>query len=373
MENKEDNNISFDSKIGKAKGSKNPLIIGVIIAVIVVIALGVGYYIYRQSNITEIAIGLSDIELTDDLKSEMNSIVGQAESYFETNRAEDILTSQYGLLYSYKNKTNIIASDIAKDSSLKIDTLAEMDILYIRPADVLEGSSDNNIAIFLSVNTSSGYYVVSTNGEEATFTEEEFRNLLMKYAPTHNSVRNPIRGSDEHTAIITGAGVADSDFDIKHIACDDLYAVVVASRISNPADIREIVLMNNNGWNVINGDLAKAENSYLEINSAYPDLDLGLLPIYNLADFDAMDTVDMEPIVDSLIELNMLTEADRENIYAVGCGRFAYVQTAGGKRLVGYINDDKQLEFNEADNINEVISIMVQCEENPPVFIARFE
>lgn len=369
-----ENNISFESKIGKDNKNGKGKIIALTAVIVIIIACIVGYYIYRRSNISEIAIGLSDIDLTDDIKSEMQDIALKAEAYYEKNKTEKILTSQYGMLYSYKDKMNVMASDVEEGSGASKDELAEMDILYMLPKDALSiTDSEEGLAIFVSINSSSGYYVASSNGDGAIYTEEEFSNLLMKYAPTHGDVRNPVRGSDEHTEIIKAAGLEGDDFDIKHIACDDKYAVVVANSITDPQNIKEEALVNDDGWKVVNEDLAEAENSYIEINSVYPDMDLGLLPIYNISDYEHITTSGMSKIVDSLVSQGVMTEDEKEDVYACGCERFAYVQTTSGKRFVGYLNDEKQLQFNEFTSIEEVLAYMVECQENPPVFIARFE
>ena len=367
-------NVSFDSNIGKNKKSKKNIIIAVLVAIAVVVCGSIGYCFYRKSNITEIAVGLSDIELNDELKADMKDLVGQAQKYFNENKGEMVLTSQYGLLYSYKNKTNVMMSDLINDNHLNEDILKEMDILYVKPSDVNPNINSEELSIFVSVNSSSGYYVVSTSGDESIFTEEEFKNLLMKYAPTHGDITNPTRGTEEHTAIINAAELKGEGVDIKHIAKDNKYAVVVANEVKNPANIKEIALINDeSGWKVINDKLAYAESSYIDINSSYPDMDLGLMPIYNITDFDEIKIDEMDKIADSLIQLNMMTEADKSTMYACGCGRFAYIQLENGKRLIGYIGEDNKLEFNEAQDINSTIAYMLQCQENPPVFIAKFE
>lgn len=370
MSNKE---ISLNSNLGKSKSPKNK-IIAVVFIVLILIAAGIGYYSFRKANITEISVGLSNIKLTDELKTNMKSLAVDAQSYFNENKGNKVLTSQYGLLYSYKDKANVMTIDIAGDSSVDAKTMAEMDVLYVNSKDINADITDGELNIFVSVNSSDGYYVVSPKGEDAIFTEEEFKNLLMKYAPTHGEIINPQRGSEEHTAIVTAAGLSLNDIDIKHIACDNKYAVVVANEIKNPAYIQEIALIKEeNGWKVVNDKLAYSENSYIDINSMYPDMDLGLMPIYNIFDFGKIKTSEMSGIADSLIQLGMMTSADKSTMYACGCDRFAYIQLENGKRLVGFIGDDGQLEFNEADDISSTIAYMLQCQENPPVFIARFE
>lgn len=367
------NEIKLNSNMGKNNSNKNK-IIAIVVAAVIVIAAIIGYYVYRKANITEISVGLSDIELTDELKFGMKDIAADWQAEFNENKIDKVYTSQYGLLYSYKNKTNVVVSDLISESGIGKKAVAEMDVLYVKPKDITENMTGDDLNIFVSVNSKEGYYIVSPKGEDAILTETEFKNLLMKYAPTHGEIRNPQRGSDEHTAIITGAGLDADAIDIKHIACDDKYAVVVTNEIKNPAYIQEIALSKNeNGWSIVNDKLAYSENSYIDINTVCPDMDLGLMPIYNIQDFEPVQTDKMSGIADSLIQLNMMTEADKTTMYACSCGRFAYIQLQSGKRLIGYVNDEGELEFNEANDISSTISYMLKCRENPPVFIARFE
>lgn len=347
-------------------------IIAIIVAIVVIVCGCVGYYVYRKSNVTEIAVGLSSIELNDELKSTMANVARDANAYYNQHKAEKTLTTQYGLLYSYTDKANITIDELGEE--LDKDISKEMDILYVKSSDVMSEAGGNDLGIFASINTSSGYYVTSNDGFEKTFTEEEFKNLLMKYAPTHGNIRNPQRGTDEHTAIITAAGVSGNNFDIKHIACDDKYAVLVTNDVTNPTDIREIALVkNNNAWTIVNANLATAENSYTDINTAYPDMDLGLMPIYNIGDFGPIETEKMSDIADALVKQGTITAEEKNNMYACGCEKFAYIQTNDGKRFIGFINEEHQLEFSQANDLNETLSYMVQCQQNPPVFIVKFE
>ncbi len=362
-----------DNKVLKAV-----VIWGIVLVIAAVCAIG--YYIYRKASVKEIAIGLSDIELTDELKSEVKNMASEAQKYIDANRQARTLTSQYGLLYSYTDKANVLPSEVSEDIKLPEETKNEMDILYILPSDVDKitqktafGANSQMLAAIVSVNTKEGYYMADNMGNEAVLSEEEMKNLLLSYSPAHGQIVNPPRNSEAHTAIITAANIQGENFDIKHIACDDKYAVVVANDVNNPADIREYALKNENGWHIMGDNLAKDENSYVTVNYAAPDMDMGLMPIYNIANFNAITTDKISDVADSLIELGSLTEEDKQTMYACSCGRFVYIEPQNGKKLVGYIDDNAKLNFNESEDINSVIAYMLSCHEDPPVFIAKFE
>ena len=81
----------------------------------------------------------------------------------------------------------------------------------------------------------------------------------------------------------------------------------------------------------------------------------------------------MSDIADTLVKQGTITAEEKNNMYACGCEKFAYIQTNDGKRFIGFINKEHQLEFSQANDLNETLSYMVQCQKNPPVFIVKFE
>lgn len=377
----------MESNEEKKRG--NILPIALCIAVVIAI-LAAAYFVNHRNDdflpessgdAVDIQVGASDIALTDTNKAGLEKALDEAEEYFDENKRELRLVSEYGFLYSFKNKADVPASEVLSgtDTGLTEEEVSRLvDIIYIRPSDMgtvtgqdIKGS---DLALFAVLNTKEGYYAVSKVSEPVTLTGEQYRNLVMLYSPVHGEIRNPKRGEEENTAILEACGM--TDYDIKHIACDDKYAVVVGNMVSSPGDIKHKALVKKEGkWSVIGDSLEKEKDAVMYINNKCPDMDMGLMPIYNISDFEPINTESMPPIIDNLKSLGEISAADSaEGYYACGCGRFAYVEClATGKKLLGFIGEDGALKFNKTEGTEASISYMLQCQEDPPVFILKFE
>ncbi len=375
------------------KKSRN--IIPIVLCIVVVIAiLGGAYLVNHKDDISqnalpesspdtiEMQVGASDIALTDTNKAGLEKALDIAEDYFADNMEELRPVTEYGFLYSYKNKAEIAAADILsnKDTGLTEKEISELvDILYIRPSDLgaVTGQSvqENDLTIFAVLNTKDGYYAISHSTDPVVLTGQQYRDLILPYSFSHGDPRNPSRGDAENTAILTACNMLD--YDIKHLACDDKYAVVVGNKTDAPSEIKQKALMKNSdgNWRVICDSLEKEKDAVIYINENYPDMELGLMPIYNIADFGEIDTESMPAIIENLKSLGEITDEDAAGgYYACGCERFAYIEClATGKKLLGVIGSDGALQFNRTEDITSSISYMLQCQENPPVFILKFE
>lgn len=377
------------------KKSSNILPIALCVVVVVII-LAAAYCVNHKDEISqkdqflpesspdtvEMQVGSSDIALTDTNKAGLEKALDAAEDYLADNMENQRIVSEYGFLYSYANKAEIAPAHIlsGKDTGLtEKESSSLTDILYILPSDLgaVTGKDipGNDLAIFAVLNTKDGYYTISHSTEPVLLSPEQYRNLVMLYSFAHGSPRNPKRGEEENTNILKACDMVN--YDIKHIACDDKYAVVVGNMIEAPNDIKHMALMKDSEgkWNVICNSLEKEKDAVVYINEKYPDMELGLMPIYNIADFGEIDTESMPDIIDDLKSLGEINDADAaKGYYACGCQRFAYIEClATGKKLLGVIGDDGALQFNKTENVTASISYMLKFQEDPPVFILKFE
>lgn len=205
-------------------------------------------------------------------------------------------------------------------------------------------------------------------------TAQQYQQLVGMYSFEHGEIKNPKKGEDEYNAIIKASGVS-GNIDVKHIACDNKYAVLVVGSLDDPTDIKEFAFLNDNGkWGIIANDLATVANAKQYMNERYPDMELGLLPIYNIKDYGTIVT-GFDDYISSLVSLGMIKDGDmKQGAYECGAGNFVYIEPkATGKRLIGHVNSQNKLEFFEASSLEEAISIMLQKEKNPPVFILKFD
>ncbi len=335
----------------------------------------------QSAGVYEIKNTSSNEAVDDKLYTKLASLNNAVQNYYEKNYND--LLCIYGLMYSDKDNYSVSASKIAKEAQIDLgDNLDDYaDILLIRPSDLaeidgieLKRSNDTNLKPFTAYNSSSGYIISSADDKGGIITRNQYKALLGTYATDHGSVKNPTPTEEIYLDISATVAVefGESSYDLKYIANDDKYAVAIIGSTIEPNKIKEYVLEKKpGGWSVVMSDIESLSNPRQKINSTVPDMELGLLPKYNIAQFGEIKTGFVE-YEQALIKLGMITEEDMPETYSCGTGRFAYIETKSGKKLLGYVNDEKKLEFYEVKSTNEAIAAMLQLQDTPPVFILHY-
>lgn len=391
------------------KMNKKNAIITSVAAVCVVGAIGVGVW-YSQNNETaqkraEIeeqiqeattanvevptenpSAGIYEIKTTpsqeavdEALYSKIASLNNAAKTYFDENNTS--LLCVYGLMYSDETDFTVSASEVAESTGLTVDDNIDdyADVLLIRPSDLaqfdsveLRNDTDTTLKPFTAYNSSEGYIISSYEDEGGILTMEEYRNLLGTYASDHGSIVNATEDDETYWDIVAATDFDDTHYDIKYVAYDEKYAVAVIGGMTEKNNIKQYVLIKKpGGWSVILDNLESSLTPRYDVNRSYPDMELGLLPMYTIAEFGTIKTGFVE-YEQSLIELGLITENDMPEVYSCGAGKFVYIEMTSGKKLLGVVNDSNQLEFYEVGSTNEAISAMLQFQETPPLFILHY-
>lgn len=325
----------------------------------------------QMSEPEEIQVGLTDFSASDaDYRAidELNSVLAD---YVGEHYDDMGLASAYGFLYSTVTDETIMVRDFVNQGlfSGEDQLVNNIDLIYVKASDV--GLSGNDLVACTAYNTKEGYYVSSENLEGSYYAESDYNNLILKYSFTHGNIVSPKRGDVNFSAILAAASIDDS-YDIKHIAYDDKYAVVVANKLGDTAQfIHSVLVKNGEEWTVGMGNVARAKNAKQTVNAQYPDMELGLMPIYNIGDYPEIMS-DLTDFASQLVDLGMLTQEETQNMYGCSAGAFAYIETQEGRRLIGYMEEDEKLAFYEMGSLEEAISTMVRVQEDPPVFIIKF-
>lgn len=318
----------------------------------------------------EIQVGLTDYSATDAEISELKELNAVLDNYVDTHYEDMGIASSYGFLYSTVSGNNIMLKDIMSEGLFKASEhiAANTDILYMKASDI--GLTGNEFKVCTAFNTKDGYYFSATDLAGRYYTEQEYHDLILKYSFIHGTVINPKKGDANYQKIVAAASINDN-YDIKHLACDDKYAVVVANNVKNTSEFVEVILVKNGeNWQVGIGNVANSKNAKQTVNKQYPDMEFGLLPVYNIGDYQAILS-DMPEFTEQLVDLGAITEAEAKNMYTCSAGNFAYFETENGKKLLGHMENGK-LEFNEVQSLEQTISAMVRAEQDPPVFIIKF-
>ncbi len=400
MENKNEENLNIkkeslneslnessmsSSDISKAiesdKKSKKPLIIFGILAVIAILIVA---FIFKGLNKTdiikndevpseaeEIQVGLTDYSASKSELKELEDLNETIEAYVNQVYDERGIASVYAMLFSIEDNTTIAMKDLMSDGVVTAsDNVANnTDILYIKGTDV--GLNNDDFKVITAFNTKDGFYLSGKDIEGKYYSEQEYHDLVFKYSFNHGELINPKAGEDNYTKILTAAAV-NNNYDIKHLVCDDKYAVVVANNLNNTAEFIEAVLVKDGeNWTVGIGNLVNAKNAKQVVNKNYPDMELGLMPIYNIGDYTNI-MADLSSSVKQLVDLKFITSEEASSAYVCGAGSFAYIQTESGRRILGCMSDKDKLDFNEYKSLEETIAAMVTLQEDPPVFIIKF-
>ena len=209
---------------------------------------------FDMSGAEEFIVGLSDTDITDDLKSELSALNAVLDNYMASRSREKCLITEYGFLYDDKAGNNITVKDLVKSGEIEAseDVAKYTDLLYIRASDLARfapniDENDDRLQLFTAYNSSEGYFVSNDfYGEGALISQKDYESLVMGYKFTNGEIRNPKRGDFDFDSVIDAAGIS-GEFDVKHLACDNKYAVAVVGDLGDTKQIKEYVCVLENG------------------------------------------------------------------------------------------------------------------------------
>ncbi len=368
---------------------RNKLLIPFCLISVVVICLA---FLYSQKhtsapvpqadgeNVVEYKIGASDVAFDDSYKEKMSLFNKDLADYYNTHRYENGIITEYGTMFDMFRDAEVTVKDVINEYGTDIseDIINNTELLLLRTEDVakvLERSEQGKELVpFTAFNTKDGYYISSDGFEGEVIDAEKFKALRLMYSFSHGNVVNPKKGSEDYNAIMQAVAFP-SPYDVKHIAHDDRYAVVVVGSLEDTSDIREYALTNNGSkWTVIKKDMEKDGNSKQEINNMCPDMELGLLPVYNIANYAQIySSEDLKDIADA-VRASVSDEDKIDGDYVCGAYPFVYMEfNATGKRFIGFRDGkDEPVHFEPCADLATVIAYMKQKDDDPPVFICKF-
>jgi hypothetical protein len=332
-----------------------------------------------SEGIYEIKNTPSDEAVDETLYAKIATLNAAADKYYKAN-FDDII-SAYGIMTSIEDSYQISASKIVEGTELADDTNLDtyVDVLLIRPSDLasfdgadVKDISDKQLKAFTAYHTTDGYIVSSSKDNGAILTTDRYKSLLGMYATDHGNIVLPVSTQEEYLDIVASVPFDDNSFDVKYVAHDDLYAVVVIGGLTNQANIKEYMLVQKpGGWSVAIDGLESEASPLKVINSSYPDFDSGILPNYTIASYGTAET-GFDSYVQQLISAGQLSQSDLPITYSCGAGRFIYFELNSGKKYIGYVDENKKLTFHETDSVNSAVSYMTSVEDVPPLFILKY-
>jgi hypothetical protein len=324
---------------------------------------------------TELQVGLSDIDMNDTFKSEIDTLNSACTKFYSERKEEAQLVSEYGFLYSLSMEDNITVSKLVKEGYFNgSDEVKDYtDLLLIRPGDYAEVSGKSadgeELKVFTGFNTKDGYYVSSEGIEGTTLSEEKYNDLVFRYISSHGDITLPESTDLQYKNIVKTLNI--NNIDVKYIAYDEKYAVAVVAPLSDARDVREFMLeKTGDDWSIAIDGIESEKYPKQVVNAKYPDMDFGLFPAYTIADYD-VPKVDMDDYVSSLRKLGLMND-DENYTYGCGTGHFVYIVTNTNKKLLGVLDDNRKLQFYQMNNVTEAKNAMLNIQKTAPTYILKY-
>ncbi len=328
-----------------------------------------------------IDINATPVEANSKLYKDIDDMLVDYMAYYEKSYSAGNAVCVYGFMYNADTNMPVDVSEITENVP---EELKQANLLYLRPGDfeVCENSEydvnilDNDLTPFISVLTDKGYYIASSEYKGGMLTTEDYRALIMRYNCSNGEIYTPKKDSQTYNDIVNAISDnwnTDKTIDVKYIGCDDKFAVVVANLVEEPLDIREYLLQSSgNVWNIRSKELARQKNVKQYVNEMHPNMDLNILPYYNLAGYGDFRT-DLYGYYDQITASNELgvNKEDLPAIYCMYSDNFIYYEFAQGKKVVGHV-DNGVLTFYKVNSTDEAVALMSSFTDKPPVFIIKF-
>ena len=269
--------------------------------------------------------------------------------------------SKNGKLYAYY-AGNYITVDTLVENGYLADGLSAKDyeILLVDGRDVAQyvgaevPDESKQLCVFAAHRQNDGKYLLATAADKAgSITSVDYTQLLSLYNQNHGTVGRLISTTPDYGRILNFVGLYEGkleDYFVREIRKDDKYAVITFSNKQNTADIKQYILRNdNNYWEVVFTNLQSIYNPIYSVNRALPDLNLEILPDYNLAAWQPYVVKKDSSLINTMMQRQMIAQ-ESDIYYQCGVKNYFYVVLTNGNRYVAALVDGVwQLIFVESD------------------------
>lgn len=356
---------------------KKIITIAVVVAIIASFAL-----IFVLNNKNNNINGLSTFNLDDETIQQLNILNEKLDEYYLQNWEQNEFLSAYSYLVK-SNGTEVTLQDLNETLGYEApESLKDVSIHFVKPkslkpylGDKILDEDEEILTVYSALPVQNGMFISSKFDEGGFVSNEDYKSFVESNSWYHGDIKTPEKDTKQYQNIIKAVVDADNmlkDGNVKHIACDDKYAVVVISSKDNPSYIKQYALQQNDDktYKIIVDELEMV-NSKIFINYAYTDFDLAMLPLYEISNYKNISS-QQQSAVTALLQSGEITEND-QLVYCCGAGNFIYLEFNPDKKMLLFLNEDGQMDIYEVDNFKTALSQMLKLEQNPPAFILKFE
>ena len=316
--------------------------------------------------------------------AKLETVAKAASSFYKSKAAEQTLLSKEGKLYNNSTASYVTTSFLSENGYLE-NTFSDFycDILLLKSSDIAAyietklPSSVKEVDIFTATKQPSGskFMLCSTEGKITSLSQEQYRQLFQKYNTYHGRIAKLSPQMEEYERILNFIRVYEGNYDqyyVRDIRADEKYAVVTFSSQSTPNNVKQYVLINEDGfWEVAIDDLDKKSNLHYAVNSVLPDFNLSLLPPYNVYFYKNDMKADFSDVLKHMITYELIQQQSQVQ-YKCGTANYCYMVLYGGERYLGKkVNEN--WDIWKVKSAEDAISAMELDNQNAPTFIVLDE
>jgi hypothetical protein len=287
------------------------------------------------------------------------NVAESAKKYYESYRETNEFVSKNGYLFENPADMYVTTDLLTGIEGFKIESAQEsVLILYVRagdlPAELRTRTStgpsektDNNTVPADELTVAAAYqfdggYSLAYDGKMVSVSVADMNLMLKKYDLNHGAI-SIVHSTDELFTRVSNALEEDigSPLDIRYMFADDKYVSSVVSPQDNPLLIREYILQRTNAKCEI--AVSKIETfwqKFADINKVLPDLNLDLVPEYNLWRELKDVKSDFSGILKSFRDSGIISQEDVEPLFISGNNEFVFVELGNKSRLLAHSDGD---------------------------------
>lgn len=310
----------------------------------------------------------------------VKNVLAAAEDFYEVYGLQTQYVSKNGFLYENASGDYVTPAKLLELTELREEYAEEnVWILFLQPGTFADASASiqqgEDLAIFAAYETGEGFAVVGPD-TETILPKSKMDEVLAGYSWDHGQITR-YNATDEQMKLILNI-LAESDgddLDIRHLARDDKYASAVVSPKDNSLHVKEYAFVNRNGlWSIALSGIEKADRKFTAITRALPDMNLNMVPRYQLASDLIYMKTDFSDLLDALRKSGSLYESDGDPSFAAGDNDFVYLEFPTDLKLLGYFdNDEKQWVMYPVLHYADAEALMRKHARysNPPYFYIK--
>ena len=335
----------------------------------------------NETEIKPIPIFIADPNKTvPEIERIVKNAAEAAEKFRDYHSTTREFVSMNGLLYDFPAKEYISTKDLLYVEGFNPEYSDNgVMILYVLASDMpdeLVGDSKlDQLKVFAAYASGDGFIV--TCGRYISIVNADFMKwILERYDTDHGAISRVSSTTALFRDVLSELGRLPGlhrNLDVRYMAEDDQYISAVVSPRRDSSLIREFVLQKTgSGCEVVVDYIETEWQKFVAINSVIPNINLELVPAYNLW-YGLKDLkTDFSDMLETMAESGVITPDNGEPMFISGNSEFVFMEFIDGIRILVH-NDDINNEWKiyMVPQYEDAVSRMRESSKSdlPPYFL----